>query len=106
MVMVQAIPGPVILTMAVRLAGMPDLPQHTLEATILDAAMQLTGDPLATTFSGEAGPNAAEGWEIGMVVPLVMQFQAVVEGAYTVNVAVDGNSESITVRVGTVQPTA
>jgi hypothetical protein len=93
------LPTPVYSTLAVRLVGLPDEHEHPLEITILGADMQEAGAPLHTTITPAAGPGAIPGWEIAMIVPIMLEFQAPGEGPYTFNVAIDGASKSVTVRV-------
>ena len=59
-----------------------------------------TGEPLTTKFTANTPPLLPEGWENAILFPMLVAFQALEEGPYTVNVEVDGQSKSIPIRVG------
>jgi hypothetical protein len=57
--------------------------------------MELSTEPLSASFTMGDNPALPDGWETSTLVPMVIAFEATAEGAYTVNVEVDGNSKSI-----------
>jgi hypothetical protein len=90
--------------MAVRLIGLPDGANHSLKMTILTPSMEPASEPMEMGFPFHAPPNATEGWEVAILMPLAVVFLATEEGAYTITIEVDGNgtsSKSIPMRMTT-----
>jgi hypothetical protein len=96
---VSALPAPIQLPLAVRMVGLPDEAQHTLDIAVLSPTMEPTSEPLNVTFTAEKNPLLPEGWESGTLLPVVIAFEATEQGPYMINVSVDGNSESVPIRV-------
>ncbi|MGO8826047.1 MAG: DUF6941 family protein [Acidimicrobiales bacterium] len=97
----QAVPSfPVdhALALGLRIVGLPDDQDHSLNVTILGPTMEPATDPLDTTFRLGTGPGHVEGWEAAAVVPLVIRFRVETAGAYTVVATVDGAAKQVTVR--------
>jgi hypothetical protein len=105
---VPAVPSPIQFMAAVRLVfqeGEAQV-QHRITANVLDPAMEEISAPFDTTFMARRGPAALAGWEAAATVPMMLRFMAQTAGAYTINIAVDGRSQSITfvVNVGSQPP--
>jgi hypothetical protein len=96
---VPQLPMPVGINLAMRIVGLPDSVQHDLEIGILGPSMESVQDPLKTTFRMTSQPGNPPGWEVQALVPVGLQFQALEDGTYTLNVSVDRASKSSPFRV-------
>lgn len=98
---VQSLPATLDMALAVRLVGLPDEVDHTIEISVLDPLMQPVGTPIPEqTFTlNPPLPDFPAGWE--MNVPLVLQLHIEVgdPGPYTIDIKVDGHSHTHTFRV-------
>lgn len=102
-----AVPGQMLVNIALRLVGLLDQAQHQLRIRILDPVMAEAAQALDTTFTmNPPGPNHPPGWEGHVVLPMVLRFEALVEGTYTVDIVVDGHSHTVPLMVQTPAQTA
>jgi hypothetical protein len=108
---VPVVPAPVQVMVAVRLVGqegeVQGTMQHRITANVLNPAMEQITPPFEATFTAQRGPQHPPGWEASAIIPMMHRFLAETEGAYTINIAVDGKSQTVTfvVHVGS-QPTS
>ncbi len=94
---VQDLPAAVAVLMAVRLTAMadelgPDHP-HTARNIVRDPSGEAISD-VSGEFRAEL-PGARADWLTGLILPTLIQFQAMEEGAYAFEHIVDGGSPSI-----------
>jgi hypothetical protein len=97
---VDDFPAHIEVLLAVRIVGLPDeLRQQTdLLVRMLDPDMSELGR-LEGSFTGEPGPGHYEGWEIQAIEPLAVRFEALVQGAYTVDLQLGGKGRTVTVMI-------
>ena len=72
--------------------------QHELISSVLDPQMAEVAK-LSFTFAVERGDLHPEGWEGGTVIPTLHRFPVEAEGAYTLDIAVDGNHHTVPIMV-------
>jgi hypothetical protein len=95
-VFIENFPGPVAINLAFRASGLPDTGNHELTLQVHNPSMEDALDPLTFPFEMLAPPGARPGWEVTVMAPLQVIFEATVEGPYTITATVDGgNSTSI-----------
>jgi hypothetical protein len=93
-----AFPAELMVTILMRLASEAHEAgaDHGIVITVLDPDMMpTTEDPLEATFHFENNPNAQEGWEQQLFIPLGVRFPAAKPGVYTIDIAVDGHSHTV-----------
>ncbi len=95
-------PAELAVLVAVRFVG-PDSELHAehpheLTARVLDPQMIQIAE-LTSPFVIERGPRHPEGWEGGAIVATLHRFRAETAGAYTIDIAVDGNHQTVPVIV-------
>jgi hypothetical protein len=94
----QEFPGSVAINLACRASGLPDSGTHDLQVQIHNPDMEDALEPLAIPFQLVAPPGARPGWDVTVMAPLQVIFEATVEGPYTITATVDGgNSTSISI---------
>jgi hypothetical protein len=79
----------------IRIVGLADGREHTVEVEVLDPEMQRVAEPLSMAFTPEPGPQATPGWEGHAIFPAGVVFEARQYGAYLLNVKIDDNSRSV-----------
>lgn len=96
-----ALPVTLQITAAVRLAGLPDTNDHTIEIRVLDPSMAPIGTPIPPqTFQlGQTSPNHPPGWESQVLLPMQVVVEVAEAGAYTLDIKVDGHSHTQPFRV-------
>jgi hypothetical protein len=95
----HSFPERVQLCAAIRLVGLPDNQQHDLHVTVEDP--QLASTPVLTfSFTAQQLPQHMPGWEVNVMLPAALIFNATTPGSYNVTADVDGQgSKSVAVRV-------
>jgi len=106
-VTVPQIPGQVQVMMAVRLVGSEGEvgpgKEHEIVASVLDPSMQEI-HLFTAKLTATQGPKFRPGWEGSAIIPMVHRFVAETPGAYTMNIAVDGRSQSLHIFVDVANP--
>jgi hypothetical protein len=90
---VAELPARVGLMVAVRAVGPPNevaAETHSLHCHIEAPDGSRVGDELDSEIQVEA-PNVNQDWLLGAFIPVGAQWEAEVEGTYTIHVAVDGS---------------
>jgi hypothetical protein len=95
------LPQPLVITAAVRLVGLPDMADHTIEVQVLDPLLAPVGQPVPpATFKMQApGPDHPPGWEANVLVPMIVNIEVADAGTYTLDIKVDGHSHTHPFRV-------
>jgi hypothetical protein len=90
---VGELPSPLLMTFAMRLLGLPSQdgqPSQVRAAIkILDPMMESTGNDLAVEFPVTPNPSHPAGWEMSVIIPVQMRFEATIAGTYTAHIVVD-----------------
>lgn len=75
--------------------------QHSLAIQPLGPDMQPCAPPLDMGFGfpPDRAPNEPAGWEVGALIPTLIQFAAEEEGTYTMQVSVDDKTTTVPVYV-------
>lgn len=95
---VLELPVDLQVLLAVRLVGpsvdfQPDR-QHELVGRVLDTQMNEISQ-LTSTFNALPNPTHLAGWEQATIFGVVHQFRADTAGAYTIDLAVDGQGHTV-----------
>ena len=105
-VVIDNFPGPVVINLAFRASGLPDTGNHELKVQVHNPSMEDALEPLTFPFQLQAPPGARPGWEVNVMAPLQVIFEATVEGPSTIPATVDGgNSTSISLYLTGTPPT-
>ena len=95
-------PVPIQAALTVQLRGQPDElgETHEISLRVLDANLELVGDPATISFEAEPNPDLEDGWEAGVLVAVNNQFVAEAAGTYSIEIDVDGaHAKSVPFRV-------
>jgi hypothetical protein len=91
-------PGAVAVNLAFRASGLPDTGNHELKVQIHNPSMEDALEPLTFPFQLQTPPGARPGWEVNVMAPLHVIFEAPIEGPFTITATVNGgNSTSISI---------
>jgi len=66
-----------------------------LTRAVLNPAMEPCGPPLTVQVQAAAHPNLPAGWASRTLAPIGFQFEATMEGAYSIEISVDAASLSV-----------
>jgi hypothetical protein len=104
---VPQLPAQLGLTIALRLVGLPDMAEHTLQVEVFDPSMNPAGQPLPTAKLRQSalGPDHPAGWEVNVIVPTQVRLEVTEYGTYTVSIKVDGQAHTMAFRVNPPPPT-
>jgi len=98
---VPEFPAGIEVALAIRLLAMADElgedRQHTVRNIVSGPSGEVLSD-LESSFAA-AGPDVRTEWLNGIIVTMVVQFEAVAAGTYTFEHLVDGSSRSIPLHV-------
>src|SRR5918995_2039571 len=95
-------PVPIQAALTVQLRGQPDElgETHEISLRVLDANLELVGDPATISFEAEPNPDLEDGWEAGVLVAVNNQFVAEAAGTYSIEIDVDGkHAKSVPFRI-------
>jgi hypothetical protein len=96
------LPAPIVLPLTVQLRGdQEEMTQpHQITFRILDGNLDQVGEEGTLGFQSEPNPNIEEGWEAGVLLTVVSQFVAELEGPYSIEIAINGeHKKSVPFRV-------
>jgi hypothetical protein len=101
------LPAPVRVVIATRfVAPLDELGednQHAVSCVARDAALNEVGE-VSGTLAVPVPEGAREEWLLGIHMPLAVQFEAAVEGTYTLEIKVDEDAQQLPLHVGNVPP--
>jgi hypothetical protein len=95
-------PVPIQAALTVQLRGQPDElgETHEISLRVLDANLELVGEPATISFEAEPNPDLEDGWEAGVLVAVNNQFVAETAGTYSIEIDVDGShAKSVPFRI-------
>lgn len=98
-----SLPAPIVLPLTVQLRGRQEElgeQDHFVSFRILDSNLEQIGEEGRLGFASEPNPNIEEGWEAGVILTVISQFVAEKEGAYSIEISIDGEyKKSVPFRV-------
>lgn len=98
---VQELPAQIQVMLALRITGMAEELDPSVSHALTNRILDPSGEVIAEV-GGElalGGESARPEWLVGIMLPMVVGFEAPDEGTYTVEVSVDGDSRSLPLHV-------
>ena len=105
MLFVEELPAPIELVVVIRVCGLPEEfaegAERTVEVKLRDPGLDELRSMDFEVRTGGPSPDHPEGWEMNTMIPILLQFTALQEGAHSLDFYANGKLQRcpITFRV-------